>query len=139
MAQTVNELMTHDPRTCEPSTPLTELAKEMKASDAGIIPITEDGRFHGVVTDRDIVVRAIAEGRDPSSTTAGEIATTGVTTITPDSDLNKAVALMKEKAVRRIPVVQDDRLVGILSLGDAAIQGHGEEALDDISSAPPNN
>jgi CBS domain-containing protein len=139
VAQTINEVMTHDPRTVSPDAPLTEVAKEMHQADTGAIVLAEDGRFKGIVTDRDIVVRAIAAGKDPQSTTAGEIATTNAQTLSPDASVEDAIRLMRENAVRRIPVVQDDRPVGIVSLGDLAIAGAGEQALDDISAASPNN
>jgi CBS domain-containing protein len=139
MAQTINEVMTHDPRTVSSDAPLTDVAKEMDQADTGAIIVAEDGRFRGIVTDRDIVVRAIAAGKDPKSTTAGEIATTGAQTVTPDQSVDDALRIMRENAIRRIPVVQDDRPVGIVSLGDLAVEGSGERILDDISAASPNN
>jgi CBS domain-containing protein len=139
MAQTINEVMTHDPRTVPTDAPLTDVAKEMDQADTGAIIVAEDGRFKGIVTDRDIVVRAIAAGKDPKSTTAGEIATMGAQTLTPDASVEDAIQLMRDSAIRRIPVVQDDKAIGIVSLGDLAVEGSGEKALDDISSASPNN
>jgi CBS domain-containing protein len=139
MPQTVNEVMTHDPRTVDPAAPLTEVAKEMAEADTGAIIVAEDGRFKGIVTDRDIVVRAIAAGKDPKSATAGEIATTGAQTVTPDQPVDEALRIMRDNAVRRVPVVQDGRPVGIVSLGDLAVEGSGEQILDDISAASPNN
>jgi CBS domain-containing protein len=139
MAQTVNEVMTHDPRTVEPGAPLTDVAKEMDQADAGAVIVAEDGRFKGIVTDRDIVVRAIAAGKDPKSTTAGDIATTGAQTLTADASVDDAIRLMRDHAIRRIPVLEGDRAIGIISLGDLAVAGGGEQALDDISAASPNN
>jgi CBS domain-containing protein len=139
MPQTVSEVMTHDPRTVDSSTPLVDAARQMKESDAGDVLVADDGRFKGIVTDRDIVVRAIAEGKDPKSTTVGDIATTSVHTVTPDQSVEDALRIMREDAVRRVPVVQEGRAVGIVSLGDLAIEGDGEKVLDDISSAPDNN
>ena len=139
MPQTINEVMTHDPRTVSSDAPLTDVAKEMDQADTGAIIVAEDGRFKGIVTDRDIVVRAIAAGKDPKSCTAGEIATTGAQTLTADASIDDAIKLMRDSAIRRIPVLEGDRAIGIVSLGDLAIGGSGEQALDDISSASPNN
>ena len=139
MPQTVNEVMTHDPRTVATDAPLTDVAKEMDQADTGAIIVAEDGRFKGILTDRDIVVRAIAAGKDPKSTTAGEIATTGAQTLTPDASVDDAIRMMRESAIRRIPVLDGDRAIGIVSLGDLAVAGGGEEALDEISAASPNN
>lgn len=139
MARTVNEVMTPDPRTVEPGAPLTEVAKQMDQADAGAVIVAEDGRFKGILTDRDIVIRAIAADKDPKSTTAGDIATTGAKTIGPEDSIEDAIQLMRDQAIRRLPVVEGDRPVGIVSLGDLAIEGEGEQVLDDISSAPSNN
>ena len=139
MTQTINEVMTHDPRCVGADASLTEVAKQMGQADTGAILVADDGRFKGIVTDRDIVVRAIAEGRDPKSTTAGDIATTDAKTLSPDDSVEDAIQLMREHAVRRVPIVDGDKPVGIVSLGDLAIKGSGENALDDISSASPNN
>jgi CBS domain-containing protein len=139
MAQTINEVMTRDPRTVSSDAPLTDVAKEMDQADTGAIIVAEDGRFKGIITDRDIVVRAIAAGKDPKSTTAGEIATTGAKTLAPDASVEDAIKLMRDSAIRRIPIVEDDKAIGIVSLGDLAVDGAGEKALDDISSAPANN
>ena len=103
----------------EPSTPVAQLAKQMKESDIGALPITEKGKFVGIVTDRDIVVRALADGRDISKLTAREIMSSGPTCCKEDEDIDKAVALMEKSQIRRLPVVNaQEQLVGILSLGD---------------------
>src|SRR5829696_10113006 len=118
MAQSINEVMTHDPHTVSGDTPLVDAAREMKQADIGGVIVADDGRFRGYVTDRDIVVRAIAEGKDPKSTTVGDVCTETVHTLTPDQSVEDAIELMREKAVRRIPVVQDGRPVGIVAIGD---------------------
>jgi CBS domain-containing protein len=100
--------------------------------------VEEEGRAAGILTDRDIVVRAIAEGRDPGSTTVGEVCSSDLTTLTPDQSIDDAVRLMREHDVRRLPVVQDGRPVGIVSLGDLAVELDPDSALADISAAPPN-
>jgi CBS domain-containing protein len=112
--------MTENPSTCEASTPVVEAAKVMAREDVGPIPVVEGGRLTGVVTDRDLVVRVLAEGRDPQSTTVGEIATGDVVTISPDASLDEALKLLASNKVRRLPVVEGDRLVGILAQADVA-------------------
>lgn len=93
----------------------------------------------GLITDRDIVVRAIAEGRDPGSTAVRDVCSSDVVTVTQEQDLDEAIRLMREHDVRRVPVVQDGRPVGILSLGDVAVEREPDSALADISAAPPND
>ena len=92
----------------------------------------------GIITDRDIVVRAVADGRDPQSTTVRDASSADVVTVTPDQNLDEAVRLMQEHDVRRMPVVQEGRPAGILSLGDLAVERDPESALADISAASPN-
>ena len=121
MAQ-IKELMTENPATCPPSATITDVAKVMAGEDVGPVPIVESDRLVGFVTDRDIVVRAVAEGRDPSSTTIGEIMTSDVTTVTPDTDVEEALETMGGLQVRRLPVVEGDRLVGIVAQADLARQ-----------------
>jgi CBS domain-containing protein len=139
MAQTVNEIMTHDPRTVETDANLVEASKQMRDADAGSVIVTEKGNVTGIVTDRDIVVRAIADGRDPNSTKVADIATTGVSTVTPDQSIDEAIRIVREQDVRRVPVVQDGRPVGIVSIGDLAIERDEDSALADMASSPPNN
>jgi CBS domain-containing protein len=139
MSRNISEVMTRDPRTVATDASLIDVAKEMQQANAGAMIVADEGQFKGIVTDRDIVVRAIAAGKDPSSCTAGDIATTDVQTLSPDASVDDAVSLMGERAIRRIPVVEDDKVVGIVSLGDLAIEGDGESALQPISSAPENN
>ena len=113
----------------------------MVANDVGSIPITDDGRLVGLVTDRDLVLRVMAERKDPRSVRLGDIATTrGLETVTPDTQLCDARALMARRRIRRLPVVKDGVLVGMLSLGDVALgsasmRGVGE-ALAEISASP---
>jgi CBS domain-containing protein len=90
------------------------------------------------LTDRDVVVRAVAEGRDPKSIKVGEIVSEDVATVTPDEPVDKVVSLMREKAIRRVPVVDGGRPVGIVSLGDLAVERDSKSALADISAAEPN-
>jgi CBS domain-containing protein len=130
--------MTHDPRTVEPSATLTEVARIMRDDGIGAVVVVENGAAAGLVTDRDIVVRAIADGRDPNSMPVSEVASRDLRTLTPDQNLEDAIALMRDWDVRRVVVVQDLRPVGILSLGDLAIERDTGSVLADISSEPPN-
>jgi CBS domain-containing protein len=123
----VREIMTADPRTAEPDTTLEEIATMMKEEDVGVIPVLEDGRVTGVVTDRDIVVRCIAEGKDATELTAEDVMSAEVRSIEPDSDVDDAADIMSEAQVRRLPVVKGGKLVGMLSLGDIAVKAEDEE------------
>jgi CBS domain-containing protein len=116
----IRDLMTENPTTCEPSTTAIDAARVMASEDVGPVPVVEGGRLVGIVTDRDLVVRILAEGKDPSSTTIGEIASSDLTTVQPESELEEAERLMAERQVRRLPVVEGDRLVGIVAQADIA-------------------
>jgi CBS domain-containing protein len=116
----IRDVMTGNPTTCEPSSTVVDCAKVMAREDVGPIPVVEGGRLVGLVTDRDIVVRAVAEGRDVQSTTVGDIASKDLVTVTPDEDLDRALQLMAQHQVRRIPVVDGDRVVGIVAQADVA-------------------
>ena len=139
MAQSIKEVMTADPHIISSDATLQDAAREMQSDDIGAVLVTDNGDVAGILTDRDIVVRAVAEGRDPSSTTVGDVATRDVTTLTPDSSVDDAIRIVREKNVRRIPVVEDGRPAGIVSIGDLAIERDTDSALADISSEPPNN
>jgi len=134
----IREVMTQGPVTCSPTDVCGQAATLMKQEDCGSIPVVEDGRLVGIVTDRDIVVRAIADGRDPE-TPIGEIATRDPRTVTPDQPLADAIKIMRDDDVRRVPVLQDGRPTGIVSLGDLALEQDPESALADISSGSQNN
>lgn len=139
MAQTINEVMTHDPRTVEAGDTLVEAARVMAEADIGDVIVVEDGGVSGILTDRDIVVRAIAEGHDPGNTRVSDVCSSGVATLSPDQTVDDAVRLVREHDVRRIPVVQDGRPVGIVSLGDLAVEREPDSTLADISAASPND
>ena len=139
MAKTVSEVMTHDPRTVETTANLVDVAQAMRDGDVGAILVVEEGRARGIVTDRDLVVRSIASGRDPHSTPVGSLCSKNLISISPDQSIDDAIQLVREHAIRRIPVVQDGRPVGILSIGDLAIERDSNSALADLSSASPNN
>jgi CBS domain-containing protein len=137
MGKSVKEVMTSNPATVEPSSTLVDVARTMKSEDAGIVPIVEGGRLIGTVTDRDIAIRAIAEGKDPQSTTVREIASTDLVTIDPQQDLDEALRLMARHQVRRLPVVEEDgRLVGIVAQADVAREANDKktgELVEEIS------
>jgi CBS domain-containing protein len=138
MAQQVRELMT-EPVTVPADTTLTEAARLMRDADIGDVVIVEDDRPRGMVTDRDIVVRGIAEHRSPDDTAVDEICTSDLATVAPHDPVERAVQLMRETAVRRLPVVEDQQLVGVVSLGDLAIERDEDSALAEISAADPNS
>ena len=118
---TIRDVMTENPRTVKKGESVVEAAKLMRSEDAGVVPIVEGDRLVGVVTDRDIAIRVVAEGKDVSSTTVDEIASQNLVTIDPQQDLDEALRLMAQHRVRRLPVVEEDgRLVGIVAQADVA-------------------
>lgn len=138
MAQLVREAMTTEPVCLASDTTLMDVAAQMRAHNIGDILVTEQDRILGVLTDRDIVVRALGAGKDPARTTAGEIASNHLITIGPDDRVDQAVQLMREHAVRRLPVCENGRPIGIVSIGDLAVEQDPWSALADISAAPAN-
>jgi CBS domain-containing protein len=138
MAQTIRDVMTRDPISYPESTTVADAAKAMRDRDTGDVLVESNGAVCGIVTDRDIVVRVVAEGKDPSACTLGEMCSHTITTVAPDDPVDKAVQIMREKAVRRLPVCEGDHAIGIVSLGDLAVERDPQSALADISAAPPN-
>lgn len=130
--------MTHDPRTVNADDSVADAARQMRDGDIGDVIVMQDGQASGIVTDRDIVIRAIAEGRDPASTPVSEVCTSGLTTLDPQQSVDEAVQAMREHDIRRLPVVKHGRPVGILSLGDLAVEREPHSALADISTASPD-
>jgi CBS domain-containing protein len=123
----IKDVMTSNPTTCEPQASVVDAAKVMAQEDVGSIPTVEGDRLVGVVTDRDIVIRVVAEGRDPQSVTVGDVASRDLVTVSPDEELDRALQLMAENQVRRLPVVDGDKLVGIVAQRDVALQGADRE------------
>jgi CBS domain-containing protein len=138
MAQKIREIMTRQPITLEDTATLMEAARTMRDANIGDVIVVRDGVICGVVTDRDIVIRAIAEGRDPKTAQLRDISTTEVATVAPDESVDNVINLMREKAVRRVPVVEAGRPVGVISIGDLALDKDKDSALAEISSAEPN-
>ncbi|HVL91311.1 MAG TPA: CBS domain-containing protein [Actinomycetota bacterium] len=134
----IKDVMTTQAFTLEASSPITEAARIMSERDVGDVLVTKHGELCGIVTDRDIVVRALAKGKD-LETSVGEICSMKLTTLSPNDSVDKAVELMRENAVRRLPIVEDGKPVGMVSLGDLAMDRDPRSALADISAAPPNN
>lgn len=125
----VADVMTRDPRSVEPETQVVEAARILRDENVGSLPVVRDGRVTGIVTDRDLAVRVIAEGRDPGSTTVGEVVSDKPVTVRPEQDLDEALRLMTSHQVRRLPVVEDgDRLVGIFAQADVALTGDEKRA-----------
>jgi CBS domain-containing protein len=139
MARTVEEIMTRDPRSVSADDPIVEAARIMRDSDIGDVIVTQDDQVAGIVTDRDIVVRGVAEGRDAQSTNVSEVCTTGIETIEPGMSVDDALKMMREHDIRRLPVVSDGRPVGIISIGDLAVEQEPDSTLADISAASPDN
>jgi CBS domain-containing protein len=138
MARTVEEIMTTNPRTVNADDTVLQAAQVMRESDIGDVVVVEDGQVTGIVTDRDVVVRAVAEGRDADSTTVGDIATTGIQAIEPEASVDDALRTMREHDIRRLPVAKNGRPVGIISLGDLAVEREPDSTLADISAATPD-
>jgi CBS domain-containing protein len=139
MARTVEEIMTRDPRSVGADDPIVDAARIMRDSDIGDVIVTDGDQVTGIVTDRDIVVRGVAEGVDVQSTSVREVCTTGVETIEPGTSVDDALRMMREHDIRRLPVVKDGRPVGIISIGDLAVEREPESTLADISAASPDN
>lgn len=138
MAQTVREVMTPNPRTIDAGASITEAAKIMQDADVGSVLVREAGTVTGIVTDRDIAIRAIAEDKDPQQTKVAEICSEELTTISPDAEIGEVVKEIRESTVRRLPVVEEGKPVGIVSLGDLAVERDPDSALAEVSAAPPN-
>jgi len=120
MGKSVKDAMTSEVKTATPSQSLTDAAKLMKQEDVGSVPVVDGDRLVGVLTDRDIVVRGIADGSDPNAVLVGAIASRDVVTVRSDDDLDEALRLMAQHQVRRLPVVDDGQLVGVVATADVA-------------------
>ncbi|MEU2183342.1 CBS domain-containing protein [Streptomyces thermolilacinus] len=138
MAQLVREVMTAGVAAVRPDASLVEAAQLMRAQDIGDVLVADGDLLVGVVTDRDITVRAVAEGADPLTVNAETVCTPDPVCVGPDDEVATAVRLMRRHAVRRLPVVQDGRPLGVVSLGDLAVSQDPDSALAEISRAEPN-
>jgi CBS domain-containing protein len=122
MAKTVRDTMTTQPASVERSRPVAEAARLMRDQNIGSLPVVEEGRLIGMITDRDIVVRLVAEGRELESTSVGEAYSDQPVTVEPEQDLDDALTLMARYQVRRLPVTEGDRLIGMLAQADIALE-----------------
>jgi CBS domain-containing protein len=141
MKTKIGEVMTERPRAVTPQTLIREAAQLMEQEDVGSLPVVEEGvRLVGIVTDRDVAVRVVGHGLDPEATRVGEVASTDLVALTPEHDLDEALALMAREQVRRLPiVVRENELVGMLAQADIARAGRDKptgEVVEAISQPP---
>jgi signal-transduction protein with cAMP-binding, CBS, and nucleotidyltransferase domain len=138
MAQHIRELMTMNPVSLPGTASVYEAARAMRDADIGDVIVIENNQVCGIVTDRDIVVRTVAEAQDPAATTLADICSHALLTVAPTDSVEQAVRLMRTHAVRRLPVVEGGQAVGIVSLGDLAVAREPDSALGEMSAAPPD-
>jgi CBS domain-containing protein len=138
MAQTVKDVMATNIVSCDPTTPLAEAARLMRDQNIGDVLVVENDRLSGIVTDRDIVVRCVAERPDLSDAKLSDAVSGDVTTVEPDTTINEATQIMRELAIRRLPVVENGKPVGVVTIGELAMERDPSSALADISAAAPN-
>lgn len=136
--QKVRDVMTATPLVMDARAPLQEAARHMRDHAVGDVLVTDGERLCGIVTDRDLVVRAMADGFDPKATAVGQVCSRDLVAVEADDDVQHAVDTMRGRAIRRIPVIDQGRLAGVVSLGDLARHNDEESVLAAISEAPPN-
>ncbi len=140
MGQKIRDIMTRNPVMLRGDATVQEAARAMRERDIGSVLVVEDGgKLSGIVTDRDIVVRGVAEGKDLTRTTLREVFSEALAHLTPEDEVDNAIKLMAKKGIRRIPVIEGDRAVGVISLGDLALARDADSALGSISAKSPNN
>jgi CBS domain-containing protein len=133
----IRELMTVAPVVVAPGEPVCEAAKAMRKHGIGAVLVEDEGKLTGLLTDRDIIVRVLAQGRDPRQVPAGEVASEDIVVVSPDDDTEEVARLMAQRAVRRVPVVEDGAAIGVVSLGDLELVRQDRSPLADVSAAPP--
>ncbi|MGI8685566.1 MAG: CBS domain-containing protein [Acidimicrobiales bacterium] len=138
MPESIRNVMTPSPRALDARASVQEAAKAMLDDDIGDVIVCDGETVCGIVTDRDITIRTVALGHDPAATKLGDICSKDLTSLSPGDTVDDAVRLMREKAIRRIPVLEDGKPVGVVSIGDLAIDLDADSALADISKAPAN-
>ena len=138
MAEHIREMMTPNPVTLPGTASVHEAARAMRDAEIGDVIVIEHNQVCGIVTDRDIVVRTVAELQNPETTTLADVCSHTLLVVSPTDPIEEAVRLMRTHAVRRLPVVEGGKAVGIVSLGDLAVERDPHSALGDISAAPPN-
>lgn len=139
MAQKVHEVMTRAPVTVSGQSNLTDAARMMRDRDIGDLFVMDDAELRGMLTDRDIVVRAAADGRDLNRTKVDEVCSRDIVDISPNDDADQAVMMMRARSVRRVPVMDGGKLVGVVSLSDMSVERDNRSALADISTSQPNH
>lgn len=139
MPQSIREVMTSDSVQVPEEMSIIQVAEIMRDRDIGDVIVTNGSDVVGIVTDRDLVVRGLASGNGFEMLAVGDVASREIQTVSPDDPVAKAVSVMSEQAIRRLPVVDNGELVGVVSIGDLAMERDPESALADISEAPPNN
>ena len=142
--RSVRSVMTADPECVTENDPVRDAARIMKNQDTGVVPVLSGKKIIGLITDRDIVVRGFADGKDLETATVRDLMTRHVRSVREDAHVNDVLALMRGAEIRRVPVVNDkDEIVGIISIGDISVEtnqaGKVGQTLEDISEAPPNN
>jgi CBS domain-containing protein len=137
MAKTIAEVMRPNPVTCGPDSEVREAAQLMRDQAIGDVVVVDDNGVRGIVTDRDLVIRGLAAGYDATAR-VGDVCSEQLVTLESQADVGQAVETMRTQALRRIPVVDGNQLVGIVSIGDLAMSEDPKSALADISAAPPN-
>ena len=138
MATIVRDVMMTNLQSVDDRASIRQAAAVMRDNDIGDVLVVADGNLRGIVTDRDIVVRALADGRQPDATPVGDVCSPELTVVDAQAEVGEAADIMGRQAVRRLPVVENNEVVGIVSLGDLARRSEPESALSDISAAPPN-
>jgi CBS domain-containing protein len=138
MAQIIRDVMTPDPISIPAASSVADAARAMRDADIGDVIVLKDSRVCGILTDRDIVVRGVAEGRDLAATKVSDICSQELTSVSPTDEVEQAVLLMRDKAVRRLPVMEGGKPVGVVSIGDLAIERDSHSTLGKISAALPN-
>lgn len=143
-SRNVRDVMTPNPECVSEKDSLMDAARIMRDSDTGVVPVVDGRRIIGLITDRDIVVRGIADGKNVNDVRVNELMTTSVRTVREDASVDEVLQLMSNSEVRRIPVVNSsNELVGIVSIGDISTNTDRDnkvgKAIEDISSAPSNN
>ena len=135
MATTVRDIMTKDPVTLETTATARDAARRMRDDEIGDVLVVDGPTLRGIVTDRDLATRVMADDRDAGTVTLGDVATTGVDAVSPNDDARKVVDRMRRTAVKRVPVVEDNTPIGILSMGDLAMEFEEGSALAQVSAA----
>ena len=136
--KSLRQVMTSDPIVLDATASVGDAARAMRSRDVGDVLVRKDGELCGIVTDRDLVVRVLAEDSAATNLQLGEICSREIATLSPDDSVDDAVRLMEQNAIRRVPIVEAGKPVGIVSLGDLAVLRDRNSALGEISAAPPS-